>query len=227
MAKEALLLDVDGDEEISCGVLALHCRNNDDDNGDDDGEEFAVMVGIGATSPFLHRDEAYLNHESQELMDDNDSISAAEDNGHVMGDIYLPLEIDDTKTPPSSTSSIRASPLAILSPSLIVGAGGKAIDSTILLRRAMEVSLSMYSADNGGVDWFVSHSLEGTSNNDEGSASSIMGGAEGVDVSSLARRVADMAQSSTQSLGGRYGRMLSVSVLRIVPSLSLVLDETL
>ena len=38
-----------------------------------------------------------------------------------------------------------------------------------------------------------------------------MGGVASVDVSSLARRVADMAQSSTQSMGGKYGRMLSVS----------------
>ena len=79
----------------------------------------------------------------------------------------------------------------------------------------------MYSTDNGGVDWFVSHSLEGTTDevkmdDADGSAENnsgpvVVGGAAGADVSSLARRVADMAQSSTQTLGGRYGRMLSVS----------------
>ena len=42
-----------------------------------------------------------------------------------------------------------------------------------------------------------------------------MGGVASVDVSSLARRVADMAQSSTQSMGGKYGRMLSVSIFII------------
>ena len=36
-------------------------------------------------------------------------------------------------------------------------------------------------------------------------------GSVGVDSMSLARRIADMAQHLTQRLGGRYGRMLSVS----------------
>jgi len=65
------------------------------------------------------------------------------------------------------------------------------------------------------VDWFIHHSLEGINGNIDGCdpqrSRPIMGGVASADVSSLARRVADMAQSSTQSMGGKYGRMLSVS----------------
>jgi len=223
VAREAMMLsDGDGDDdggEVSCGVLALHCRgrrrrgghyNRDggggedlaaarDDDGHDADGEFAVMVGIGATSPYLHRDEYFHSSEQRDE------------------ETYLPLEIDDV--------GIDAAPLSILSPTLVAGAGGKAVDSTILLRRATEAALSTYPSENGGVDWFVSHSLEGTTtvatvsgggddDCDNGSVGRmIMGGAAGVDASSLARRVADMAQSSTQSLGGRYGRMLSSSLI--------------
>ena len=38
-----------------------------------------------------------------------------------------------------------------------------------------------------------------------------IGGTYGVDAMSLARHISDMAQHLTQRLGGRYGRMLSVS----------------
>ena len=209
VAKEAMLLDTKSNDEdaVSCGVFALHCTNNSrSKNEDGECEEFAVMVGIGATSPYLHRDEAY------HLKEENDDETT---NGDTKSPTYIPLSVIDHDT----SSYYVNNPLSILSPTLIIGTGGKAIDSTILLRRAMEVSLSMYTNDNGGVDWFVSHSLEGTldrytsSSMNDGDNVSIrpMGGVAGVDVTALVRRVADMAQSSTQSIGGRYGRMLSVS----------------
>ena len=227
VAREALLLDEadDSAEDVSCGVLALHCKSieagdndggvikNNKCSGDADEGEFAVMVGIGATSPFLHRDELYCC--------DTDDYHPPNDD-HIIGatTTYLPLSIyESTKSSqPEATTTISdiTTPLSILSPTLIVGVGGKAIDSIILLRRTIEVALSIYSNDNGGVDWFVSHSLEGMEEEERKSFQSpswrpIMGGTAGVDVTSLVRRVADMAQSSTQSLGGRYGRMLSVS----------------
>ena len=202
VAKEAMLLDgSSSSDSVSCGVFAMHCSGS---NSNEDGE-FVILLGIGATSPYLHRDEAYYRKEQEE--DDNADIIAASEERTT----YIPLSIEDTST---STSTIT-NPISILSPTLIVGAGGKAIDSTILLRRAMEVSLSMFANDNGGVDWFIHHSLEGINGNFDGCdpqrSRPIMGGAASVDVSSLARRVADMAQSSTQSMGGKYGRMLSVS----------------
>ena len=208
VAKESMLLNLDGSsscgseqDAVSCGVFALHCGYSSNNNNQNDGE-FAVIVGIGPTSSYLHRDEAY--HYNPEMNIDGDDNIEQQSHEH---DTYLPLSVDDDKTTANN-------PLAILSPTLIIGTGGKAIDSTILLRRAIEISLSMYNTDNGGVDWFVSHSLEGsswTAEEDENYVRKPKGGASGVDVTSLVRSLANMAQSSTQNLGGRYGRMLSVS----------------
>ena len=182
VAREALSVSnedgADGDEDTSsCGLLALHCGLDGEA-----GDEFGVMVGIGAISPFLHRDETYLGPRRDDAAP------------------YVPLVIDEPESIGGST------PISILSPTLVVGAGGKAIDARLQLRRAQEVALSLYSRDSGGLEWFVAHSLEGTT----GTPSSLAGGAAGVDATTLARRVADMAQSSTQSLGGKHGRMLSV-----------------
>ena len=212
VAKEAMLLDgsSSSSDSVSCGVFAICGGSNINEDG-----EFVVILGIGASSPYLHRDEAYYTKEDED--NDNTDMTASEE-----GTTYIPLSIEDTST---STTSIT-NPISILSPTLIVGAGGKAIDSTILLRRAMEVSLSMFANDNGGVDWFIHHSLEGINGNFDGCdpqrSRPIMGGVASVNVSSLARRVANMAQSSTQSMGGKYGRMLSVSLYSYLMFISYV-----
>ena len=134
----------------------------------------------------------------------------------------LVLEYNTTQQQPSSATTSQQLPISILSPSLITAVGGTSpIDSTILLRRSIEVALSMYKLDNGGVYLFASHSLESDNNGGEdndGSSSSginVSGGASGVQIESLVRRIADMAQSSTQNLGGKYGRMLSSSLLAV------------
>ncbi|KAL7549187.1 hypothetical protein ACHAWF_012453 [Thalassiosira exigua] len=211
VAREALLVDVGGgdfavDEGTSCGVLALRCGGGGGGGerggkpGGQEGEgEFAVMAGIGAVSPSLHRSELLIAGPSDAT------------------EPYIPLEVDEATV----DLGLICPPLSILSPSLVVGAGGKAVDASILLRRAIETALSMYAAENGGVEWFASHSLEGVEDagigveGSEGEGDVLEGGAAGVDVTSLARRVADMAQRSTQSLGGRYGRMLSSSLLAV------------
>jgi len=246
-----------GEDELSCAVFALRCggRNNikygggggarrrqqnleqhevpqerqlshrtSEENGErdnkdesDTNEEFAVMVGIGAISPYLHRDEMYS---SMPTSQESTGVNEANDD-------YIPLALDEAD-PEINNANLPSSPMAILSPTLLTGAGGKGIDSAILLRRSIEVALSMYRSDNGGVEWFVSHSLEGTA------ASSLLarhseqyellrsmegarpvGGASGVEVAELVRRLADIAQGCTQSLGGKYGRMLSSSLLAI------------
>jgi hypothetical protein len=150
------------------------------------------MSGIGAISPFLHRDEEHGNRQKNE-------------NGTINSDGYIPLVMDYGDF---SEEDAPLTPISVISPNVIVGVGGKGIDSAVLLRRASEVSLSMYKSDNGGVEWFISHSLEGVGGN---SHSIPVGGAARVDAKTLARRIADMAQSSTQSLGGKSGQMLSVS----------------
>lgn len=170
-----------GDDESSCACIALRCGSGDG--------EFAIISGIGAMSPFLHRDEVY------------NTVSS--DDGEKTND-YIPLVIDYHEAPHDAPLA----PISIVSPYVIIGVGGKGIDSAVLLRRASEVSLSMYKSNNGGVEWFMSHSLEGISAN---SHDIPIGGASRVEVKSLVRNIADLAQGSTQSLGGKGGRMLAVS----------------
>lgn len=172
-----------GDDESSCACIALRCGSGDG--------EFAIISGIGAISPFLHRDEAYST-----ISSDNEETT----NG------YIPLVIDYHEAPHDAPLA----PISIVSRNVVVGVGGKGNDSAILLRRASEVSLSMYKSNNGGVEWFMSHSLEGISAN---SHDIPIGGAARVEVKALVRNIADLAQGSTQSLGGKSGRMLSVSYL--------------
>ena len=263
-----------GGEASSSSVFAMRCRRRcrrrrrgpggggtavvlggadtaHDDEGEEEEEEeeeeFAVMVGIGPMSPYLHRDHRRRRRRGRrrDCDDDDDERdndrrgptevatregadggAAAAESGGVRDATtttktarrYLPLAIDDDDDvdvgggPSSSSSSSSSSaPIAILSPTLVAGAGGRAIDSSMLLRRAIEVALASYAADDGGLGWFVSHSLEGLDGGGDGMMAAGGGGTSGVDATYLARRVADIAQVSTQALGGRYGRMLSVS----------------
>ena len=246
------------DEDSCCTVFAIRCGGSqckvaqrkqqqaDDaeqiiENSDKVEDDFAVVVGIGPISPFLHRDMEILEQEKQQLLkqesiehrDDDDEQDAHDGQQSAF---YKPLVLEYNTTQQQqqqSLSSMSSSatttsqlPISILSPSLITAVGGTSpIDSTILLRRSIEVALSMYKLDNGGVHFFASHSLESDSNNggdgsgdNDGSSSSginVSGGASGVRIESLVRRIADMAQSSTQNLGGKYGRMLSSSLLAV------------
>lgn len=195
MAKESY---PPGDDESSCAVIALRCgskRNRE--TGDtthhvDDTENgaFAVISGIGAISPFLHRDE---------------TCDTGQDTKTDKSGCYLPLVMEYDE---SANLDSHPIPISVISPNIVVGVGGKGIDSAILLRRAMELSLSMYNLDNGGVEWFMSHSLEGIN---EHCSLRPIGGAARVELKTFSRRIADLAQISTQTLGGKSGRMLSVS----------------
>lgn len=188
---------IDQEDVSSCATFAICCRrrhyynlSGDSSDGIDDGEdEVAVMVGIGPMSPYLHREN--------DQTDDDEGF-------------YQSLAINDDDDLCDHGTSL--SPLSILSPHLIIGTGGKSIDSAILLRRTIEMAVDTYANEDGGVGWFISHSLEGTNNGQrmEKDLWTPKGGVASIDISSLVRRVADMAQISTQSLGGRCGRMLSV-----------------
>ncbi|KAL3773598.1 hypothetical protein ACHAWO_010794 [Cyclotella atomus] len=175
-------------DESSCACIALRCGSGDD--------QFAIISGIGAISPFLHRDESHLFSD--------DTINDTDKNND-----YIPLVLDYEE---NYDHDAPLSPLSIISPTVVVGVGGRGIDSAVLLRRAEEVSLAIYKSDNGGVEWFMSHSLEGISAD---SHCIPIGGAARVEAKALVRKLADMAQSSTQSLGSKSGRMLSSSLLAI------------
>ena len=246
------------DEDSCCTVFAIRCGRGSqckvtqgkqqqadnpeqiiENSTEDHEDEFAVVVGIGPISPFLHRDMEILEQEKQqqqqllkqelalEHRDDDDDEQEPHDGQQSAFCKPLVLEYNTTQqqqlsSMSSPTTTSQQLPISILSPSLITAVGGTSpIDSTILLRRSIEVALSMYKLDNGGVHFFASHSLESDNNggedNDGRSSSGInvSGGASGVQIESLVRRIADMAQSSTQNLGGKYGRMLSSSLLAV------------
>lgn len=209
---------------IRCG--ARPCGPEQDDNGEERGE-LTVMVGIGPISPSLHRDVELYRQQSEEVSEKRIQLSEQELNDkeelndikdeedgkqlttiNTTASFYKPLQL-----PHQSSSAL---PISILSPTLITGTGGTSIDSSILLRRSIEVVLSLYKLDNGGIDFFASHSLEGgatTTTMEMDSTSTGGGGAANVQIEALVRRIADMAQSSTQNLGSKYGRMLSSSLL--------------
>ena len=66
VAKEAMLLDgSSSSDSVSCGVFAMHCCGSSSNDG-----EFVVLVGIRATSPYLHRDEAYYTKEQEDGVQD-------------------------------------------------------------------------------------------------------------------------------------------------------------
>ena len=86
-------------------------------------------------------------------------------------------------------------PMTILGKSLMTVAGGNVIDTTILLRRIQEQAISLQRANASGD---ISTSTSTSSS---------------FSTSVLARRLADAAQLSTQTLGGKAGRMLKSSCM--------------
>jgi len=238
VAREAILMNKDAkykDDESFCTALAIRCGGRHSQR-----DEFAIMVGIGPISPSLHRDVELFYQQQQLSSSDNTANHNKDDDNEQQlttttkkMPFYKPLLI-----PKQQETSISSAilPISILSPTLITATGGiSSIDSSILLRRSIEVALSIYKLDNGGIDFFASHSLEGmttstlssteattitkSGGNGDTAQKMIMsargggGGTSGVKIETLVRRIADMAQSSTQNLGGRYGRMLSSSLL--------------
>eukprot|EP00591_Stephanopyxis_turris_P008291 CAMPEP_0195509578 /NCGR_PEP_ID=MMETSP0794_2-20130614/2476_1 /TAXON_ID=515487 /ORGANISM="Stephanopyxis turris, Strain CCMP 815" /LENGTH=384 /DNA_ID=CAMNT_0040636837 /DNA_START=156 /DNA_END=1310 /DNA_ORIENTATION=- len=84
--------------------------------------------------------------------------------------------------------------MSILTPSLISATGGNAVEAIVLSRRIQEMALSI-QASNG--------------------VTGVMNRAFSIDSFVLAKQLADAAQSSTQAVNGKAGRMLSSSALII------------
>ena len=72
----------------------------------------------------------------------------------------------------------------------------------MLLHRPIELALTLYTNNDGGLTHFISH-YKGDYDDDDKDVGITNGGATVVHATTLARRLADMAQSSTQTLGGR------------------------
>ena len=113
----------------------------------------------------------------------------------------FPLLLEETAVQ-NRGSSLRtlALPLAILFHDLVVGTGGNAVDSSILLRGIQEASLSLHKSNDGG-----SAMRAAFPNSSKSSIGS----------DSLARRIADLIQEPTQTVGGRSGRVLASSAVII------------
>mmetsp|Transcript_19585 Transcript_19585/g.44242 ORF Transcript_19585/g.44242 Transcript_19585/m.44242 type:complete len:404 (+) Transcript_19585:185-1396(+) len=188
-ARNALVLDGSVDD-AACAVFSMKCSAGGTGAGD-----FAIMAGIRPSSPYLCR----------EPLEGGDAVGGrTKSNGvHCRS---LTIECD--------ASADLASPITAISSSMVVGVGGLAVDSTVLLRRTTDEAMSLYHADNKGIDWFISHSLEGMIQDEVGSRR-IGAGVAGVDVTTLSRRIADAAQASTQRMGSKFGRMLASSLLAV------------
>mmetsp|Transcript_23780 Transcript_23780/g.28057 ORF Transcript_23780/g.28057 Transcript_23780/m.28057 type:complete len:453 (+) Transcript_23780:41-1399(+) len=141
------------------------------------------------------------------------------------GEISISSGDDNTETDDAATSEIRSlfrngaplyssggaggkaqlmnqptMPLAMVSWNIIVGTGGVAADSIVFNRRIRELSLSLHRS-NDGIRTDDTEPNQPPMNSFHSSA--------------LARKVADMVQSPTQTVGGSNGKMLASAAMII------------
>ena len=141
----------------------IHSNNEEDEWGDGGAEEeFAVMVGIAPVSPYLYREnDQNDDDDNQQLdsLDDSSSTVTIEDDSankaRSREGYYQSLAIEDDDG--QYNNGISLSPLSILSPHLIIGTGGKSVDSAILLRRTIEMAVDSYANEDGGVSLSLIH----------------------------------------------------------------------
>lgn len=162
-------------------VIALHCSSSEEER-EDEFEDFIIVVFTKSKTPYtLIYNDA-----------DDDEKVGTESNGDKK-DEESNSETSDEKNTFSSGLFIKSQsrqnhssyPIVPLCPMLVAAAAGGGaignIDSSILIRRIQEYAISLQRT-NG----FISSNA-------------------------LARRLADVAQTSTQSLGSKAGRILKVS----------------
>eukprot|EP00560_Eucampia_antarctica_P005891 CAMPEP_0197841178 /NCGR_PEP_ID=MMETSP1437-20131217/46029_1 /TAXON_ID=49252 ORGANISM="Eucampia antarctica, Strain CCMP1452" /NCGR_SAMPLE_ID=MMETSP1437 /ASSEMBLY_ACC=CAM_ASM_001096 /LENGTH=347 /DNA_ID=CAMNT_0043450895 /DNA_START=328 /DNA_END=1372 /DNA_ORIENTATION=- len=125
----------------------------------------------------------------------NDDDDDDDDDGDD-GDVVIPLLLND-----DDSQLLVEDPMSIVSPTLVVATGGNAVDSCILLQRVLSLVASLLESYSGGAVW--SMSLPSSSSSSSSSLKSAW----------VARKVADMLQLPTQSVGTRAGRLLASSVL--------------
>lgn len=171
--------------------LALHCCKKDGD-GKENG--FVLILSNRPISPHLHLTRAEKSSED-ELKESSESEKNEKKNDSYYAPLYLPHIPNREQTPflskSTSTYSNSLSPyVSIVGSSFVALTGGNAMDSIILLQRVKDMVISMIRATT-------------TTYSDTSHGNLISTGI-------LARRVADAAQVSTQTLGGRTGSMLKV-----------------
>lgn len=166
--------------------------------------EFTVLVVAGPKSPYMHltRNVDTDHNEGHEQTKQQEDISG--------DDNYLsPLFVTESSYPLPPTTT------AVLSPNLMVATGGNAADAAVLLDRVQSVASDLHNSNSGG----TSFDFDGGHKKRSG-----MFGVTGAD---LARRMADLAQIPTQSVGTRTDGMLAASclILDASPSCPLLWTE--
>ena len=197
--EKAAQLSSDENDSSSSLVLAFKFGGvNDNDNDNDTGESILV-VSTSSISPYLHimtksqkenqEEETKQNERQNNNNNDNDEnekeIKIRE--SLWKHNVYTIKEED----PSSSSLSTTATPISILSPNIIIGTGGNAIDSIILQTKIFEIYLSLLKSND---NMNSTHRIKG------------------IVLSSLvARKIADSLQVPTQNIGVNSGKILSVS----------------
>ena len=170
-------------------------------------EDEAVMVfSTCSKTPLLYNpltDEEETDAD-KEKNDTSDEAEEGEDKESQIIKRHIPLWKHDVhpfsnEDKPQMTQErfLPSMPLSLLSNNLLIGTGGNAVDSRVLMERIQKLALSMLSQD--GACMQGNYGIRGQ-----------------VWSGSLARKVADMLQVPTQNVGeGSIGRMLAVSTRRI------------
>lgn len=193
-------------EDVTAGlVVALRCGQKDDD-------ECIVVVATGPRSPLAlqaglvgmngnARNEDAVDQSDKEEKGDGSNDDASDNN------YSSPLLLESIR--PRDTNRERPlvpSSMSILSPGLVVATGGIPADAAVFLDRVRDVASEIHNSNFGGTGFMYQTSPIG------GTLQGRMG-MFGVDGANLARRVADMIQVPTQSIGTRVGSMLAASAL--------------
>lgn len=150
-----------------------------------------IILSTGPKSPYLFSVQSSSGAKGEE----KDGNSNSNDDSSSLEPLWkhnLCINEVETSTSILNNSKIVPSyPLSILSSNLLVGTGGKSIDSITLRDKILEIFLSLSKSMDG---MRSTHRIQGM-----------------VLSSLLARKVADVLQVSTQDVSAGYGRILSVS----------------
>jgi len=176
-------------------------NSKSDSDGDGDSNGSILILSAGPTSPYLHVGELEEGANKKLCKEENVRGRGREDgddksqneNSKTSSSLWqhdLFLHSDENKIT-ATAKIIPSMPISILSPNIIVGTGGNAVDTIVLHTKILEIFLSLSKSYNG---MNSTHRIKGT-----------------VVSPLLARKIADSLQVPTQNVSANSGRILSVS----------------
>jgi len=174
-------------------------------------EQCVMILSTSSTSPHLYRcvanneDDMHSNKrcEIYAVSSDDDNIGTDDVATSEIRSLFrngAPVCSSGGGEKKTQLMNQPTMPLAIVSWNIIVGTGGNAADSIVFNRRIRELSLSLH------------RSSDGIRSDDREPNQPPM---RSFHSSSLARKVADMVQSPTQTVGGPNGKMLASAAMII------------